>query len=93
MWKLDIGVMDMGMGMRGKYESETDREDVASTSGSVSRFRMKLSSACACSSAGLSVYGMRGESGGLLDAREAVVREGVENSVSEAKREQSVSEE
>jgi hypothetical protein len=33
-----------------------------------------------------------GDSGGLLEAREAVVREGVENSVSEAKREQSVSE-
>lgn len=87
--------MDMGMGMGGKYESEMGREDAASTSGSVSRFRMKLSStcACSCSRAGLSVYDMRGDSGGLLDAREVVVREGVENSVSEAKREQSVSEE
>jgi len=78
--------MDMGVGMRGKYESGTG---VVSMSGSVSRFRMKLS----CSNGGLSVYGIRGDSGGLLDAREAVVREGVENSVSEAKREQSVSEE
>jgi hypothetical protein len=32
-----------------------------------------------------------GDSGGLLEARDAVVREGVENSVSDAKREQSVS--
>jgi len=64
-------------------------EDAASTSGSVSRFRTKLS----CSNGGLSVQGIRGDSDGLLDAREAVVREGVENSVSEAKREQSVSEE
>jgi hypothetical protein len=63
--------------------------EAASISGSVSTFSMKLSSL----NGGLSVYGMRGDSGGLLDAREAAVREGVENSVSEAKREQSVSEE
>lgn len=43
------------------------------------------------SSAGL-VLLLVGDSGGLLEAREAVVREGVEISVSEAKREQSVSE-
>jgi hypothetical protein len=33
-----------------------------------------------------------GDSGGLLEAWETVVREGVENAISEAKREQSVSE-
>lgn len=47
----------------------------------------------AYSRAGLVLVLMRGDSGGLLDARDAVVREGVENSVSDAKREQSVSEE
>ncbi|KAG2059950.1 hypothetical protein BDR06DRAFT_1062800 [Suillus hirtellus] len=41
---------------------------------------------------GLVVLLLAGDSGGVLEVREAVVREGVENSVSDMKREQSVSE-